>query len=248
MTESFKQLFLANLRPIYRNRTSLFFNLAMPTGLYIALSVLPIPQVKGVDLAYSNYVLPGIVAYTVMTAGIYGLAYWLADLKARGVIKRFQATPIKNSELITSLVSARLLVVVCQAILLTAIGIILFHASFAWNLLSSLLIILLGGGIFLLIGLLISNFADSYETASPLTAAFGLTFAFFGNIFYPTEGLPRILKIIAEYLPISYLSKALRQSYLYDFDFSEISGSLLALGIWLIVLLFVTIKIFKLKE
>ncbi|MBI3232333.1 MAG: ABC transporter ATP-binding protein/permease [Candidatus Doudnabacteria bacterium] len=139
-------------------------------------------------------------------------------------------------------------VVIFQAIMLTLIGIFLFNVNFAWNIFSSLVIVILGGGIFLLIGLLISNFADSYETAAPLTAAVGLTFAFFGNIFYPTESLPGALKTIAQFLPITYLSKALRQSYLYAFDFSKISGDLIALAIWFIVLLLVTIKIFKLNE
>lgn len=248
LTESFKQLFLTNLRQVYRNSTALFFNLAMPAGLYIALSVLPIPKINELDVAYSNYILSGIVAYTVMTAGIYGLAYWLTDLKAKGVVKRFLVTPIKTSELVISLITARIFLVIIQAGLLTALGVIFFKANFAWNITSSLLIIILGGAIFLLIGLLISNFSSSYEAAAPLTSVVGLTFTFFGNIFYPADSLPDLLKTFANFLPISHFANALRQSYLYSFDFSKISGDLLTLLAWFIILLAVTIKIFKLKE
>src|SRR6185369_4213025 len=97
---SFYQLFLANIKIFYRNKQGFFWTIAMPAGIYIILSILPIS--KGVDqpLRYSNFVLPGIIAMTIMQTGIYGLAYWMVDLKARGVLKRFMATPVGISQFI----------------------------------------------------------------------------------------------------------------------------------------------------
>ena len=82
MTSSFTQLFLMNMRLVYRNRSGLFFTLVMPTLIYVALSVLPIGSTFGgrAGASYSQYVLPGIIAMTIMQGGIYGLAYWMIDL------------------------------------------------------------------------------------------------------------------------------------------------------------------------
>lgn len=220
----------------------------MPAFIYIALSVLPIGKFTGTQIKYSNYVLPGIIAMTIMQGGIYGLAYWMVDLKSRGIIKRLMATPIKQWQLALSLISARLVIVVAQTVILTLLGVFIFKADFAGNILSSLILVLLGGAIFLCLGLIISGFAKSYDTAAPITSAVGLPLTFLGDIFYPISSLPHGLQMFAKILPITYLADGLRQSYLYPFNFNAIGFDILILTGWLILILLVTVKVFKLKE
>ena len=220
----------------------------MPSFIYIALSVLPIGKAINPAEKYSNFVLPGIIAMTIMQGGIYGLAYWMVDLKARGVIKRFLVTPLKVWQLAISLIAARLLVILVQVLVLTLLGVLVFGALFAGNILSILIMVILGGGIFLMLGLLISNFANSYETAAPITTAIGLPLTFLGNIFYPVDVLPSVLRTVAKLLPITYLADGLRQAYLYTFDFHKIAKDILILSLWFVFILILTISLFKLKE
>src|SRR6266404_4189339 len=195
---SFQQLFLANLKIFYRNKQGVFWTLLMPAAVYIALSVLPVGKAIIPSGNYSNYVLPGIIAMTIMQTGIYGLAYWMVDLRTRGVIKRFLVTPLNIWEFIFGILASRIIVVIIEVITLTVLGIIVFHAQFAGNIFSILLITILGGSIFLLLGLLISNFANSYDAAAPITTAIGLPLIFLGNIFYPIEILPHVLQVVAK--------------------------------------------------
>lgn len=232
----------------YREKEGFYWTVLMPAFIYIALSVLPIGKAIGNNLNYSSYVLPGIIAMTIMQGGVYGLAYWMVDLKARGIIKRLLATPLKQWQLALSLVSARLLVVIAQVIILTFLGILAFGATFAGNIFSTLILVLLGGAIFLLLGLLISTVAKSYDAAAPITSAVALPMTLLGNIFYPIESLPRGLQIFARLLPVTYLADGLRQAYLFPFNFAKISFDILILGIWLIVMLIITLAIFRLKE
>ncbi len=249
MSTSFNQLFLMNMRLVYRNRTGLFFTLVMPTIIYVALSVLPIGSVFGSgNSSYSNYVLPGIIAMTVMQGGIYGLAYWMIDLKSRGVIKRFLVTPLKQSELIVSVLVSRILIAVVQAVFLTVIGILFFHVSVSMNVLFATVLTILGAGIFLLVGLLISMFADTYEAAAPITTAVGLPLTFLGNIFFPVDTLPSVLRYIGEVLPITYLAEGIRELFINSTITKTVwidTGILLA---WFIVILAVTLWKFRLKE
>jgi len=108
---------------------------------------------------------------TIMQAAFtaWHTGWW--TLKARGIIKRLLATPLKQWQLALSLVSARLVVVIAQTIILTLLGVLIFHAGFAGNIFSTLILVLLGGAIFLLCGLLISTFAKSYDAAAPITSA-----------------------------------------------------------------------------
>ena len=243
----FKALFIANLKIVYRNKTALFWNAVMPVSLYTALSVLPLPQIIP-NVPYRSYLLPGMIAYTIMTNGIYGLAYWMAEMRSRNVIKRFLVMPIKIRDLALSLVASRLVVMFCQVLLLTLVGMLFFKVGFAGNLLALIILVILGGGVFLLIGLLIANYSSSYETATPLTTAIGLPMAFLGNIFFPSDALPKTLKLISNLLPITYLADALRQTYLAAFNWTVFSKDCLMLMLWLLVLFLTTTKIFKLKE
>lgn len=231
-----------------REKEGFFWTVLMPAFIYIALSVLPIGKFSGAQIKYSNYVLPGIIAMTIMQGGIYGLAYWMVDLKSRGIIKRLMATPIKQWQLALSLISARLIVVIAQTIILTLLGIFVFKADFAGNIISTIILVLLGGAIFLCVGLIISSFAKSYDTAAPITSAVGLPLTFLGNIFYPVDSLPGALQTFAKLLPITYLADGLRQAYLFPFNFNKIGFDILILTVWLIAILFITVKVFKLKE
>ena len=245
---SFAQLFKANLKMFYREKEGFYWSVLQPAGIYIALSVIPIGKFLGTGQIYSSFLLPGLIAMTIMQGGIYSLAYWMVDLKARGITKRLLATPLKTSELVTGLVCARLVIVIIQVIILTLLGTLVFHAAFSWNILSTLVLVLLGGGIFLLVGLLISNYAKSYDSAAPITSAIGLPLPFLSSVFYPLSFLPEALQKIARLFPMTYLADGLRQSYLYAFDFNKIAKDILILGLWFAAILAITIWLFKLKE
>jgi ABC-2 type transport system permease protein len=248
LMRSFFALFKANVKIFYRNTQGFYWTILMPAIIYTALSVLPLNSVIHSGLSYSNYVLPGIITLSIMQTGVYGLAYWMVDLKSLGVIKRLMAAPLKPGAIVSAIVASRLIVILVEVGCLTLIGLVFFHATFAGNVFSTLVIAMLGGAIFLLAGLLIANYAKSYDAAAPLTSAVALPLTFLGNVFYPIDALPRGLQILARALPITYLADGLRQAYLYPFDFQKIGFDVFILGVWLMIMLAATLSVFRLKE
>ncbi len=245
---SFWQLFTANLKIVYRYPASLFWIVAMPVAIYVVISILPIGQFIKTGVDYSTYLLPGVIAMTIMQGGIYALAYWMVDMRARGVIKRFLVTPLRPAEMGLALVAARLVVLLVQVVLLTLVGMIFFHAMFAWNVVSVLIYTALGGSIFLMVGLFISTFAKTYDAAAPITAGIGLPLTFLGNIFYPVSVLPHSLQVLANILPITHLANGLRTAYLEPFAWNHLLPSLPILLAWFAGLLLLVIWRFKLEE
>ena len=237
---------------LYRNRSGIFFTLVMPSLIYVALSILPIGATFGGvgedQVNYSQYVLPGIIAMTIMQGGIYGLAYWMIDLKARGVIKRFLVTPLKQGELIVSVLASRVIIALAQAVFLTLVGVIFFHVTVSVNALLVFVLAALGAAIFLLVGLLISTFADSYEAAAPITTAVGLPMTFLGNIFFPIDGLPKALRYVGEVLPVTYLADGIRTLFLTNTVPVTVWKDMGILVVWFGVILAFTLWKFRLKE
>lgn len=244
---SFWHLVKVNILVVLRNPNGLFWTLVMPSLIYVALSLLPIKLLLGSE-SYSTYLLPGVLALTIMQGGIYTLAYWTIDLRSRGVIKRMNVAPIKKAELVLSLLISRSLVMVLQAALLSVIGLIFFDAQVNGSIFWILALVFLGGFVFLPLGLLISSFADSYEAAAPVTAAVGLPFTFLGSVFYPVESLPKQLEVIGNYLPITYLADALRMVYLNDATLSDLWWNIVWLVVWIIIISGLAIWRFKLED
>lgn len=245
---SFIELLKANLKIVYRDAGGLFWTIALPIVVYVVLSLLPINKYLPISFDYSDFVLPGVIAYVIMQGGIYGLGYWMVDMRAQGVIKRFLATPLKQWELALAVVASRLVVMIVQVVLLTLIGILVFHAPYKWNVLSTLVFTVLGGGIFLMLGLLISTMAGSYQAAAPITAGLGLPMTFLGNMFFPISVLPETVQIIAKILPVTHLALGLRTVYLEKFSWAAIQSPLLILVLWFLLMLALTVWRFRLKE
>lgn len=245
---SFLELLKANLKIVYRDRAGLFWTIALPLVVYVGLSLVPISRYLKLSFNYSEFVLPGIIAYVIMQGGIYGLGYWMVDMRAQGVIKRFLVTPLKQWELGLAVVCSRLVVMLVQVFLLTAIGIVFFNATFHWNIVPIMLVTVLGGSIFLMIGLLISTVASSYQAAAPLTAGIGLPLTILGNMFFPISALPHAVQVLASILPITPVAQGLRALYLEPFSLAAIQAPLLILFVWFVLILALTMWRFKLKE
>ncbi len=246
---SFYQLFLANLRMLYRNWRALFFNILMPVFLYVVISKIAGGSAgpQGAQ-AYSDYLLPGIIAMTIMQTGVFSLAYWLVDLKARGVIKRFMVTPLSTMEMVGSLIASRLVLMALQIVILTLIGKYFFHAHVNGSIVAIILLMILGGATFLGIGFLISTAAKTYEEASPITTVVNLIFTFLGNIFFPTTVMPQILQKIGAKLPVTYLAQGMRHNFVEMWTFQKSIPDLIGLAVWLVVILLATAYTFRLKQ
>ncbi len=250
MTNSFAQLFMVNMRMVYRNSSGLFWTIAMPVIFYTIFALFRLERFVDVGgKSYADFFLPGFLAYTFMQGGLYGLGYFLTDLKAKGVIKRFLVTPIKPFEMAVSVVASRVVVMVAQLVILTALATIVFGAQF--SVANTPLIVLatvLGGSLFLLVGLLVSTMATSYESAAPITAAVGLPLMFLGDVFYPVSMLPNFLEQVARVLPLSHLSELLRSLFANTWQWQSLLLHGGVLLVWLVVLLGVTRWRFTLEE
>lgn len=245
---SFWQLFLTNFRMLYRNWRGLFFNIFLPVFLYLAISKISGNAPGSNTITYSEYLLPGIIAMTIMQTGIFSLAYWLVDLKARGVLKRLLVTPLSNFEMLGSLIASRLVLMAIQIGLIISIGVWYFKTSIPGSGLAIILLMIMGGAVFLGIGFTVSSFAKTYEEAAPITTILNLLFTFLGNIFFPTDNLPTVLKFIASKLPITYLAEGMRNNFIQDWTLKQTLPDLLGLGAWLLVVVVILSYTAKLKQ
>lgn len=209
------QLTKAFLKIFFRNRRAMFFVLLLPAAIFLITSYLGLEDIIRFQegrIAYQEFLLAGIMAYALMSTGIYTVAYNLVDYHRTHILKRLFITPLSPAHFLLAQIVARFVIGLIQTGLLVVLGLALFNIKVQLNLILLPLIVFLGSTIFLGFGFLIAAMARDYEEAAPYTAVVGIGLTFLGDVFFPAANLPGWLPRLAAYLPLQPLSSLLRYS------------------------------------
>jgi len=197
------------------------------------------------DLGYIDFLLPGLIALSLMMGGVVGIANGVTTLREKKVLKRLLATPVNPSLLFTSQVITRLILALVQAAIMVAIGVWGFGAVFIGNVFIFTIVLIFGAVVFLVFGLVASSLAKSVDTVEPMTRAITLPMMFLGDVFFPIKLMPSWLQPISRALPLTYMSDALRKVITEGASLYTIRIDLIVLFAWGVVGFFVAYKTFK---
>ncbi|NQW16753.1 MAG: ABC transporter permease [Chloroflexi bacterium] len=197
---------------------------------------------------FADFLVPGIAAMAIMQGGIFGVVFSLVRFRAQGVLRRLFATPIGPRHFLVGQVITRLTISLIQAYILLITGALILGVSVggsvaAW--LSLTVLALLGGALFISMGLAISGWAKTEDTAAPLSNIIALPMMFMSGIFFPVDVLPEAMRSVVQFLPLTYLADGMREAALDGSSLLELGPELLGLGIWTAVIFAVATRVFK---
>jgi ABC-2 type transport system permease protein len=200
------------------------------------------------DLKYIDFLLPGIVAMSIMQMSVFSVAFVFVQAKEKGILKRLFATPMKPSQFLTANVITRLIVSVVQAAILIAVGVLLLNAHVLGSYLLVLLIIILGVLMFLGLGFIISGIAKTFDSVPVFANLVVFPMLFLGGVFFPIDNMPNWLQNIAKFLPLTFFSNALREVMTKDAGLGAIKNDIFAMIIWSALLLAIATFVFRFQE
>lgn len=203
------------------------------------------PQpVKSRKLSYMDFLVPGILAMSIMQMGIFSVAFVFVDLKKRGILRRLRATPVNPNDFIFAQIVTRLIVLLMQIVVLTAVGIFFFHLNFAGNLLDMFVIGILGAIVFLGIGFAVAGISRSEEQVAPLANVITMPMLLLSGVFFSRTNLPGFAHAVTNYFPLTYLADALRSVAIDGASLFQIYPQLIGLGIWCAVSTVLAVRFF----
>jgi ABC-2 type transport system permease protein len=243
-----KSLTIANFKILMRNRQSFYFNLILPVIIMLVFAAVAGTSTVADGVRYSDFVVPGLIAMTLMQMAIFSVAFVLTQQKDKGILKRLLATPLRSIDFLGSQVLSRLVISIIQMLLLVSVAILVMHFIMRGSFLLMLCTGILGSLVFLTLGFMIAGLSKTSESVPALANIIVFPMLIFGDVFFPVDSLPAWLKPIAHALPIGYLSKALREIMVYGHGFSYIWRDMLGLTVWLIIFFFVARKVFVLNS
>ena len=197
------------------------------------------------DLRFIDFLMPGIIAMSIMQMGLFSVAFSFVQLKNRGILRRLLATPVHPASFLFGQVVTRLTVSILQTLVLIGVAAFLFNVDIAGNMASILLLALIGGGVFVSIGFAISGWAKSEEVAAPLANIIALPMMFLSGVFFPRSAMPAALESATGYLPLTYLTDALRNVAIDGEALWSQGWNILGLMVWLALSFVVALRLFR---
>lgn len=197
------------------------------------------------NLSYLDYLVPGILALSIMQLGIFSIAFAFVSFKSTGALRRLHVTPTNPLAFIFGQSMARLLISIMQVGLLVAISAVIFKVQFVGNILAIFALAILGTIVFLAFGFAIAGWAKDENQAAPVANLISFPMLFLSGVFFPTDGLPTWLQKIVGLLPLTFLADAMRSVSTQGATLWEVRGDILGLLVWGIIAFIIAVKVFK---
>jgi ABC-2 type transport system permease protein len=177
----------------------------------ITIEVRPLPR-----FGYVHYLLPGLLTFSVLIAGLFGIGYSMVRFRESLFLKKLATTPLPRTTFVGAQILARSLLVLGQTALLLVVASIALSlpisiAAFAL----SLALTLLGIVTFLGVGFALACFVRREALLVDVISAATTPLVLLSEIFFPVDVLPGPLPALAAALPSTQMVRLLRAVLLH---------------------------------
>jgi ABC-2 type transport system permease protein len=214
-------------RMFWRNPSAAFFGFLLPLLLLAIFGAVFSSRPEDLDV-----IVPGIAGLSIMSATFTSLAYNLTTLRERGILKRLRGTPLPPSAYLAGLAGNALANAALQLVLVIVAGRVVFDV--AWPTQWGALAVFAAAGVvcFASLGVALSHAIPNPESAPAYVNAVFLPQILIAGVFYDDEGAPRVIRDIAEVLPLKHLIDGLSGAMVHGEGIGDHLTALLVLGIW----------------
>jgi len=196
---------------------------------------------------YIDFLIPGLLGMNLMGTGIWSLAFSITSARARRVLKRLIATPMRRGDYLLSQILGRLAFLLPEILLLAGFGWLVFDVPMRGSLILFFALCLLGTMSFCGLGLLIASRVRTVEGVSGLANFVMMPMWLLSGVFFSTERFPDVAQPLIRALPLTALNEALRGIMNEGQGIVEIAPQLAIITAWGVVSFAVALKIFRWK-
>ena len=207
-----------------------------------------ISQIPGRAYKTIDFILPGQLGFSLLSSGVFGVAFLFFNLRQQLVLKRFYATPIKRAYIVLGEALSRVLFQLLTAIIVIGVG----HFAFGFTLvhgvttfLTIMLLSFIALVLFMGFGFIVSGLAKNESTIPPFANLFTLPQFLLAGTFFAVEAFPTWLQPICNVLPLTHFNNAMRNIAFEGASLASCSKELLILGVWIVGVYGVAFKTFK---
>ncbi len=212
------------------------------------LATIQTQEVNANNLRYIEFLLPGLIALSIMQMSVFSVAFVFTQYKEKGVLKRLLATPMRPLQFVLANAITRLIVSVLQAAIFIIAGLILFKIHVVGSYFLLLISVILGALMFLGLGFTISGLAKTVDSVPVFANLVVFPMMFLGGTFFAISSMPAWLQLVAQFLPLTYFSTAVREIMTKGSGLDTLWPDMVGMIVWSIILITLATITFSFQE
>lgn len=207
-----------------------------------------VEKIPGRTYRTIDFILPGQLGFSLLSAGVFGVAFLFFSLRQTLVLKRFFATPVSRTFIVLGEGLSRVIFQLATAIVILLVGHYFFHFTLihGWVTFVELLILsFIGLLVFMAFGFVVSGLAKNESAIPPLANIVTLPQFLLAGTFFPIDNFPGWLQPLCKILPLTHLNDAMRNVAFEGVHLINCGKQLGVLALWAVVGYTLAVKVFK---
>jgi ABC-2 type transport system permease protein len=204
-------LWLRQVKRYYRSGSRILGTLGQPILLLLALGYgIGAIYKKAGQGDYMQFLVPGIIAQTVLLSGIFWGVIILMD-KRFGFLSELLVAPVSRTRILLGSALGGATISILQGLIVFLISMLLGFRPHDW------LLVVPAFGLLIVICLALASFGagiasmvDDFQGFQGINNLIVLPMFFLSSALYPLNNVPAFLRIISTWNPVSYMVDALR--------------------------------------
>jgi ABC-2 type transport system permease protein len=162
------------------------------------------------SIGWYNLVLPGILAFTILSAGLFAVSGHLTSMKERNILDRLIVTPMRPIALLSAIVMIRMAIVFFSTLVTLGVGIVVFGLQYNVDWFRYVIFVICATLGTMGMGTVIALLVRRPSSASSLANVLAMVMMFFAGIYFPVEFMPAFLRAVSKGLPLTHMANAMR--------------------------------------
>ncbi|MFN2388179.1 MAG: ABC transporter permease [Actinomycetota bacterium] len=225
-------------KAFWRNPAAAFFIFAFPLMFLFIFA--------GVFKDNTQYFVPSIAAFSVITACYTNIAMNVAFAREEGVLKRKRGTPLPGTAYLLGKIMHATLIALLLVLIVSLCGRFLYDVALPGRTLAAFVVTLaVGAAAFCSLGLAITAVIPNADAAPAIVNASILPLLFLSGVFFPTDDAPEWMTTIADVFPIKHFAEAVMSAFNPGSGSGWEASDLFVVAVWGVVGLLGAIRFFS---
>lgn len=194
---------------------------------------------------YIDFLVPGLIGFGLMSTGLWGIGFSLSEMRTKKLLKRLMATPMRRTDFLFSFLLVRSVLLLSELPPLLLFSHFVFDVHIEGSILALVLISLVGGITFAVLGLLLASRAENPQVVSGLINVVSFPMYLCSGVFFSSARFPDVMQPYLRALPLTALNDALRGVMIDGASLASVAPQIGITAAWGVACFVLALRLFK---